>query len=121
MTNIEALVRDVAAVAPDLEALRHRHLATYGEFLAHVLFGDVTRWVVARGPSPEVREVLRVLERHMDEGDEDVQNVIAVSFLENLFGEDPSELAIQAELGPRLGAEFDAMWRWTPEDLGPAT
>ena len=121
MTNLADLLRDLGAVAPELEVARQAHVAYYGELLAHVLFGDVTRWVVERGPGPEVRDVLGVLERHLDEGDEDVQEVLILSFLYNLFGDDPSELAIQAALGPHLRAKFDAMMRPTPRDPGAAT
>jgi len=92
--------------------------ADYDELLPHLLLGDITRWLVERGP---VAEVLAVLEHHIDAGDGDVQHVIAVSFLENLFGDDPGELAVRAALGPRLKAEFHAMERWTPDDPEAAT
>ena len=113
MTTIDELVRDLIVAAPELDAVRREHLADNDELLPHLLFGDVTRWVVERGPVPEL---LAVLEHHMEAGDEEVQNVIAVSFLENLLGDDPGERAVQAALGPRLKAEFDAMENWTPDD-----
>jgi hypothetical protein len=118
VTTIDDLFRDLIAVAPELDAVRREHLADNGELLPHVLFADVTRWLVERGPVPEV---LAVLEQHMSAGDADVQNVIAVSFLENLFGDEPGERAIQAALGPRLKAEFDVMESWTPDDPDSAT
>jgi hypothetical protein len=118
VTTIDELIRDLIVAAPELEAVRRAHLADNDELLPHVLFGDVTRWVVERGPVPKV---LAVLEHHMEAGDADGQNLIAVSFLENLFGDDPGERAVQNALGPRLKAEFDAMWNWAPDDPEAAT
>jgi len=118
MTGIHDLIQDLIAAAPELDVLLREHLADYDELLPHLLLGDITRWLVERGP---VAEVLAVLEHHIDAGDGDVQHVIAVSFLENLFGDDPGELAVRAALGPRLKAEFHAMERWTPDDPEAAT
>ena len=118
MTSIHDLIQDLIAASPELDAVRREHLADNDELLPHVLFGDVTRWLVEGGPVPEV---LAVLEHHVGAGDAAVQNVIAVSFLENLFGDDPDERAVQAALGPCLKAEFDAMWNGTPDDPEAAT
>jgi len=60
--------------------------------------------------------VLAILERHMTIGDDDVTNVIALSFLENL---EPG--AVRDALGPRLAAELAAMESWTPKAIDPPT
>lgn len=91
MRTIDDLLQDLIAAAPHLDAARREHLADKGEVLPHVLFSGITRWLVERGPLPEI---LGVLEHHLDVGDEYVQNVIAVSFLENLLGDDPSERSV---------------------------
>jgi len=113
VTTINDLVRDLVAAAPELEALLREHLVDYEELLPHVFFGDVTRWLEERGPAPAV---LAVLEHHIGAGDEEVQNVVAVSFLEGLGDE-----AVRAALGPRLRAELTAMQRWTPDGPEAAT
>jgi len=105
VTTIDDLVRDLVASAPELNAVLLEHLADNDELLPHVLFGDVTRWLVARGPDTAV---LAVLERHMDTGDDEVQNVLVVSFLENLIGE-PGWKAIRRALGPRLRSQLEMM------------
>ena len=112
--DLSALQQISTGGAMTSPALKHALL----ELLPHLLLGDITRWLVERGP---VAEVLAVLEHHIDAGDADVQNAIAVSFLENLFGDDPGELAVRAALGPRLKAEFHAMESWTPDDPEAAT
>ena len=70
---------------------------------------DVTRCLVAAGPAAPV---LAVLERHLAAGDEEVQNVIALSFLENLG---PGDAAIRSAIGPGLRAELEAMESWEPD------
>ena len=47
----------------------------------------------------------------MTTGDDDVTNVIALSFLEGL-----EDVAVRDALGPRLAAELAAMESWTPLD-----
>ena len=125
MTSIESLFRDLISAAPGLEAVRKEHLADNNELLPHVLFGNITQWVVERGPTREVLDVLHVLERHIATGDEAVQEVLVLSFLYNLVGDDPGERAIRAAFGPRLRAEFDslldALRSGRPRDLGAAT
>src|SRR5688572_17197555 len=109
VTTIDDLVRDLVDAAPELDAVLQEHLADNDELLPHVLFGDVTRWLGEHGPNAAV---LAVLEHHMAAGDDDVQNVLAVSFLENLVAGEPSDDAIRAALGPRLRAELDAIESW---------
>lgn len=47
----------------------------------------------------------------MTTGDDDVTNVIALSFLEGL-----EDVAVRDALGPRLTAELAAIESWTPRD-----
>src|SRR5688572_10644232 len=101
MTTIDDLIRDLLAAAPELDAMLQEHLVGNDELLAHVFFGDLTRWLVAREP---VQAVLDVLEEHLNEGDASVENLIGASFLENVAGDEPGERAIQAALPPHLKA-----------------
>jgi hypothetical protein len=117
MTDIADLIRDLEQASPELEALVREHLTQYDELLAHVLFGDVTRWLVSRGPVPNV---LDLLEHHCRAGNEAVQDVLGASFLETLEPNNPEYTAIREALGPCL-AEWlraseartrdDAVWR----------
>jgi hypothetical protein len=98
MTTIPQLLDALIATAPDLEALRVDHLREYGEILPHVLFGDLTRWLLAHHPQPRV---FQVLEDAYTSGDTNTRDLIAASFVENI--EPGSEYApLQALLGPHL-------------------
>jgi hypothetical protein len=106
MTTVDELAQDLVASEPALGSVLSEHRAEFdGELLGHLFMAEVTRWLVANGP---VASVLAVLERHLADGDETVQNVIALSFLENLEREDA---AVRTALGPGLRAELAAMER----------
>ena len=113
MTDIADLIQDLERAAPELEALVREHVAEYEELLPHVLFGDVTRWLVARGPVPGV---LDMLEHHCGAGNEEVRNVLDASFLENLERDNPEYGPVRAALPPCLAGRLRASEEWTPGD-----
>jgi len=115
VSNTDDLLDELANTEPALARFRDEHIAIYGELLPHVLFGDVTRWVVAQAPAAHV---LQVLERHLATGDADVNNLIGASFLENLEREDT---VVRQALGPGLRLALEAMDNWTPPDLESPT
>jgi hypothetical protein len=103
---VDGLVKEVSALQPVLD----KHLAANHELLPHVFFGDLTRFVVSGfSDRPEHRadaeKILLLLEDAMGSPDEDVQNLVSVSFCENLTGEEPLD-AIRAAMGSRLRAEL---------------
>jgi hypothetical protein len=109
-TPVALFVERLVAEVPALQPLLSEHLDFNHELLAHVLFGDVTRFVVSGfAEHPERRrdadKILILLEEALGSPDEDVQNLVSVSFCENLLGEEPLE-AIRAAMGPRLRAEL---------------
>ena len=71
--------------------------------------------MLAKGPSPRV---LSVLEQYLGMGDPDVQNLIGVSFVESLIGEDGG---VRSALGPRLAAELRRMEEWQRDSGEPPT
>lgn len=98
-------------VVPALEPvfLNHVH-ANSPNLLPHVFFGGVTRFVVSGfAEHPERRadaeKILVLLEEAIASPDDAVQNLVSVSFCENLLGEKPLE-AIRAAMGPRLRVEL---------------
>lgn len=104
---VERLVHDVPAIEPRLLAhIDHN----WPDLLPHVFFGDLTRLVVGgfwsrREHRADSVKILALLEEAMGSPDEAVQNLVSVSFCENLVGEKPLE-AIRAAMGPRLRAEL---------------
>ena len=109
-TTIRELLADVVAAEPSLATLLEQHHREYGELLAHVLFGDITRWVVAHPASPQL---LAVFERHLTEDNADVRDLLLASFVENLLDEPIAHL--RPLLGPRLRAAVKEMETWHPE------
>jgi hypothetical protein len=104
---VERVVHEVPAIESRFLAhLEHNNL----ELLPHLFFGDLTRFVVSGfSDEPERRgdaeKILVLLEEAMGSPDEAVQNLVSVSFCENLLGEKPLD-AIRASMGPRLRAEL---------------
>ena len=98
------------------------HLNDHQELLPHVLMADCERFIASyfTGPSSiaggvpsedELGQVLSVLETAMIEGDDETQNVIAVSFVEHLWME-PYYSAVRAFLGPALRAQIRRQMDW---------
>jgi hypothetical protein len=79
-----SLVEAVPEFAPVLA----EHLEDQdGETLQHLLFGDLTRFVVdayERGDEALVSRCLGFLDQALRDGDEMTQNLVAVSFVENV-------------------------------------
>ena len=73
---------------PEFKAAVDQHLAdNFGELLLHPLFGDLSRFVLAaheRGDSDLVLRSLGFLEDAFRNGDEYVENLVTVSFVENI-------------------------------------
>jgi hypothetical protein len=113
MSSTGDLLRDLQAAHSTVPVLVATHLADHEHVLPHLLMADITRWLLTEGPQPAV---LAVLERHYADGDDEVQNVIALSFLENLLGE---EAAVRWALGPRLADELRRLEDWEPDADAP--
>jgi len=108
----ESFVRTLGELFPSLKPLLEEHLAdNFGELLPHVFFGNFVTWILtmfasarlAPGSSSrrELAEVLQLLEETYSGGDDELQELLSVSFLESL---------------PRLGEEGSGIREW----LGPS-
>jgi hypothetical protein len=111
----ETIVSNLVEEAPDLRALYEEHLRDYGAILAHVFFGDLTRFVqdaFAHPPSSAPRQIglqiVALLERAMSSDDEQLQELVSTSFLENLDRDGNAFNGIRASLGPTLKKELEA-------------
>lgn len=100
-----ALVRAV----PEFSEALDEHLEdTGGEVLPHLLFGDLTRFVITahdKGSGELVQRTLRFLERAIRDGDQDVQDVVAASFIENIGVWEPAMASLVLILPPALRAQ----------------
>lgn len=92
-----------------LEPLLQEHLDDYDGLLPHVFLGDVTRWIVtsASEGSSEVTDVLGFFEWSFARGGEHEQELIAVSFLENLPSPGDPGAEVRSQLGPALTRQLE--------------
>jgi hypothetical protein len=104
--TLPELLRDrVAGFKPVYE----EHLRDYDEVLPHVLLGELVRFIRTRlkedGPqSHDAREAMLLLEAAMASPDPKLSELVSVSFLENLDGDDLN--LMKGMMGPRLLAEL---------------
>ena len=92
------MVREV----PEFLEVYNQHIRDNGEILPHVLMGDFTRFVIScfreRKNKPEFESVFSrgvdLIEELVDSGDDQLEELAQVSFLENLHqaGSDYSEI-----------------------------
>ena len=114
-----AVVDFLHRMADEVPFLRQQvfeHFEEYRHPLAHVFVGGSVSWVCAlyaAGHVDTVRPLLDFLEREFEQ-DPEVDNVIAVSFVEMLpFPGEPGA-EIEHALGPKLRAELDRQRAWRP-------
>jgi hypothetical protein len=104
--NEIAFVRDPARF-PGLSALLEEHIKDYREILPHLFFNDVTDYILSllnAGELPqrrELRDILNYLEQ-VYASDEQLQELISVSFLESLPRLDEAGAQIRRMVGPHL-------------------
>jgi hypothetical protein len=116
--NFENMVPTLVTEVPSLRPLFRAHIRNQGEVLQHVFFGDLTRYVTSLldlvsppDGKDEIERILALMEKGLADGDPQVDNLIGVSFLENLDQTGPHYDKIALLLGPRLKASLRDMRR----------
>lgn len=107
-------VSELLKQVPELRPAMDKHVSENDEILPHVFFGDVARFALQEAfmrRSDALRRLLNDLELAMTCGNDEVQNVIAVSFLENLGPPGESFDQIRLLLGPCLSRELKNFWK----------
>ena len=116
-----SFVDQLANTFPGLRSIYDEHVAAnFGEVLPHVFFGDLMPYLVdlfvqsrrreTGGPAElQVRGILNALEEAYVAGPVEVQDLVAVSFLENLPRSGEVGSPIRDWLGPRLQAQLRAI------------
>jgi hypothetical protein len=103
-------VADLANIDPDLATMLDEHVRYHEEVVPYVFMGDLARWAVARWQSRDLDQLDRLLfwlDGRFATADDEIQNLVAVGFLENLPPTIDVENNIRRRLGPRLAAEFE--------------
>jgi hypothetical protein len=107
----------VTSRVPEADATVTAHLQDSGELLLHLLVADLRRlavqWFDARKNEP-LRRLLNVIEAGLREGDEDVENAVAVSFVEDTGWWDESMQPFIAIWPAGLTRELDRQRRASP-------
>lgn len=104
-----SLYERVVKVAPEFAPVLAEHLVDNGELLPHVLMPRLLAFIGARlsvqsgAVDPATLDILRLLESEVTGNDAETQNVIVVSFLENLEAE-----SFFNQLYPLLGPNLRA-------------
>ena len=91
---------------PELKSVYDEHIDDYDEFLEHVLMGDVTRFaevLYKNDPNSEcLVRLLSFLDKAFLTKDKKLQELISVSFLENLSRDDECYFGIRQLLSDVL-------------------
>jgi hypothetical protein len=105
-----SLIEKLVSISPNLEELYREHIDDYDELLPHVFMGEITRNLVEEFSkstiSEEALEVLHTIESSFVNGGDSIEELISVSFVENLVGLNPQEDAIRRYLGKALTKEL---------------
>jgi hypothetical protein len=112
------------AAIPEFGDSIAEHLACDEEGLQHVLVGDFTRFILAardRGDDELVGRCLHFLDEALRDGDPMVQNLVQLSFVENV-GPFVGDAATFTETWPTaLRREAERQRDWKRGDPGPAS
>jgi transcriptional regulator of NAD metabolism len=109
----EAFIRELALTAPELQRILDTHISDYNVVLPHVLFGDISRFVISEARRIETRStiipLLNKIEKGLTEGSEGIRELIQVSFVENLIGETKAIQSMENFMGPNLKKSVEAI------------
>lgn len=120
----EAVVDRLVNGFPSIRPLLEEHLTdNFGEVLPHLFLGDVTRYLTrladaVNSPgggvaSAELDRMLAALDTEFVNGDEEVRELLVVSFLENLARDRGAAQQLRPLLKPGLGGELRKLESWT--------
>jgi hypothetical protein len=105
MTDVD-FVKGIVSTFPDLGPILNEHVADYDEILPHVFMADVLRYVLASGPHRQ--QIVEYLDRNFRGNGDEVENVIAVSFVESIEDEHQLEQALGGAEAKALREEWHA-------------
>lgn len=120
----ENFFKQLLSKVPSFLPIYEEHIKDNDELLHHVLMGGLTRFCIQlyregdKGGDREkktiLRDVLKLLEQGLLSSDTKLQELISVSFLENLGQADEDYQSMRELLGPTLLNELRALESWRP-------
>ena len=116
MSETKSFMLRLAECAPLLSHLFRDHQRQYDEMLPHVLMADVSRAALTLAEDAQsgsasaeiaLKRLVDELERGLQSGGDAVEELVVVSFLENMDDEDPRFGLLEENFGPQL------RWEWS--------
>ena len=105
---IADFVDQLTSISRELTEVRRQHFADQGELLPHVLMGEITRLVIKNVGREQVDwlpKLLQQLEVGLESGNDDIAELVGVSFVENLVGENAAIQTLLPGMGDALRRE----------------
>lgn len=113
MKNNVSFIEYLLRLVPELKSNYDEHLADNDTLLPHVFMGDVTRFAITEADKPRSQIVLvrllDCLEEGLKGGGDEVEELIVVSFVENLVGETSALKRLRLLMRPNLKREVEAV------------
>jgi hypothetical protein len=120
-TFTRAFVKQLSDVIPEASEVVAEHVNYYGELLPHLVFGDLTRWIIdayrrSRGGGSGSQEAATMLKRILEvlewayasnSTHASVRDTIGASFLENLHQAGADYDGLKSMLGSSLRRQLD--------------
>lgn len=109
MNATTSFVHELLRTVLELESAYDEHVAGNDVLLPHVFLGAVTRFVIAKAnegkSSRALVELLEKMESALNSGDKNLEELVVVSFIENLCGEEAAIEFLEPIMGPKLKNE----------------
>ena len=102
----ENFCQKLAAEFADVRRILDEHLADNDELLPHVFMGDITRYVLDNGPQRAA--IVQRLEDTFARPDQGLDELIGVSFVENIETSDDLNLALREVHGDSIRHEWQS-------------
>lgn len=115
MTKTAEYVEAMRSSIPEIEPLYLEHIEDNDQLLPHVFMGSIARHVeilfrdrsISRGDLQTLTGLLQYLEHGMLSPINEIQELVAVSFLENLDRDNPEFHLLKKQFGPALLSELE--------------
>jgi hypothetical protein len=102
----ESAFDSLIAAVPGIGPLRDEHLVDHDELLGHLLMSDIARWIQLPENAGSVPALLERMETLYVDGDDNVQNMVNVSFIEMVDLSSP----LFEQFGPQMAASPMTLW-----------
>jgi hypothetical protein len=113
MSSTKRFIEGLLLTVPEISPIYIAHVDDNGSLLPHVFMGDVTRFMLLNADIPASKNAIERLLLAVEDGlrsdDNEVSDLVAVSFVENLCGEIEAIRTIIPMLGPTTRSELRSL------------